>query len=129
MAIFHFLQLEHELFCWYFKRLNAFLAQYGYFVGKWEILGIIDEGVDSETQILLQYWDFHCLNVDEAWNLLEWIAWDSFEFKRLVVFLDIYFMIHVQSMLNRTTLLLGVICVILLPILLVHVLLCILCSF
>ena len=26
MAIFHFPQYEHELFCWYFKGLNAFLA-------------------------------------------------------------------------------------------------------
>ena len=40
-------------FVWYFKRLNAFLAQCGYHVGKWEILGIVDEGVNSEIQILL----------------------------------------------------------------------------
>ena len=58
MAVFHFSQYEHELFCWYFKHLNAFLAQCGYFVGKWEILGIIDKGVNSETRILLQFWDF-----------------------------------------------------------------------
>jgi len=42
--------------------------------------------------------------------------------KRLVVFMDIYFMIHVHSMLNRTMLLFGVTCVILLSIMLVHVL-------
>jgi len=42
--------------------------------------------------------------------------------KRLVFFLDIYFMIHVHSMLNCTMLLFGVICVILLSIMLVHVL-------
>jgi len=76
MAIFHFPQFEHELLCWYFKRLNAFLAQCGYCVSKWEILGIVDEGVNSETRILLQFWDFHRLNVDDAWYLLEWVAWD-----------------------------------------------------
>jgi len=35
-------------------------------VGNWEILGIVDEGVHSETQILLQYFGFHDLNVDDA---------------------------------------------------------------
>ena len=82
MAIVHFPQYEHELFCWYFQRLNAFLAQFEYYVGKWDILGIIDEGVNSEIRILLQFWDFHRLNVDDAWNLLEWVAWDSFEFEK-----------------------------------------------
>ena len=53
MAIFHFSQFVHELFCWYFKHLNAFLAQCGYYVDKWEILGTVDEGVNSETQIRL----------------------------------------------------------------------------
>ena len=53
MAIFHLPQYEHKLFCWYFKCLNAFLAQCGYCVSKWEILGIVDEGVNSETRILL----------------------------------------------------------------------------
>jgi len=66
MAIFHFPQYAHELFCWSFKRLNTFLTQCEYFVGKWKILGIIDEGVNSETRILLQFWDFHDLNVNDA---------------------------------------------------------------
>ena len=70
------------MFCWYFKHLNAFLAQCEYFVGKWEILGIVDEGVNNETRILLQFWDFHGLNVDDAWNLLLWVAWDYFEFDK-----------------------------------------------
>ena len=82
MAISHFPQFEHELFCWYFKCLNAFLAKSNYCVGKWEILGIIDEGVNSETRILLQYWDFQCKCVDVAWCLLGWIAWESFEFEK-----------------------------------------------
>jgi len=42
--------------------------------------------------------------------------------KRLVVFMDMYFKIHVHSMLDHIMLLFGVICVILLPIMLVHVL-------
>jgi len=43
--------------------------------------------------------------------------------KRLVVFIDIHFMVIVHFMLNRFILLCGVTCVILLPIMLVHVLL------
>ena len=82
MAIFHFLQFEYELFCWYFKCLNAFRAQCCYCMGKWEILGIIDEGVNNETRILLQYWDFHRKCVDKVWNFLEWVAWGSFEFEK-----------------------------------------------
>ena len=74
MAIFHFSQFEHELFCWHFKHLNAFLAQCGYCVGKCEVLGIIDEGVNNETRILLQFWYFHGKNIDEAWCLLEWVT-------------------------------------------------------
>ena len=74
MAIFHFPQFEHELLCWYFKHLNAFIVQCGYYLDKWEILGIIDKGVNNETQILLQFWDFHGKSVDEAWCLLEWVA-------------------------------------------------------
>jgi len=42
--------------------------------------------------------------------------------KRLVVFMDMYFMTHVHSMLVRTMLLFGVTYVILLSIMLVHVL-------
>ena len=38
--------------------------------------------MNNKTLILLQYLDFHGKNVDEAWSLLEWIAWDSFEFDK-----------------------------------------------
>ena len=55
MAIFHFLQFEHELFWRCFKRLNVFLTQCSYCVGKWESLDIVDEGVNSKTRILLEY--------------------------------------------------------------------------
>jgi len=42
--------------------------------------------------------------------------------KKLVAFMDFYFMTHVHSMLYHTMLLFGVLCVILLPMMLVHVL-------
>jgi len=51
-------------------------------VGKWKILGIIEEGVNNETRVLLQYLDFHGKNIDEAWSLLECVAWYSFEFDK-----------------------------------------------
>ena len=82
MTTFHFPQFENELFWRYFKCLNVFLTQCGYYVGKWEILDIVDEDVNSETRVLLEHWGFHGKNVDDAWYLLEWIAWDSFEFKK-----------------------------------------------
>ena len=123
MAIFHFPQYEHELFCWYFKRLNAFLAQCEYYVGKWEILGIVDEEVNSETRILLQFWDFHRLNVDDTWSFCFYgLHGIRLNLKRLVMFIVIHFPIHVYFMLNHIMLLCGVICVILLPIMLAHVL-------
>jgi len=82
MAIFHFSQFEHELFWRYFKHLSAFLGQYGFRIGKWKILDIVDVGVNSKTQTLLEYWGFYGKSVNEACYLLEWIAWDSFEFEK-----------------------------------------------
>jgi len=35
-------------------------------MGKWEILGIIDKGVNSKTRILLQFWDFDVKNVNKS---------------------------------------------------------------
>jgi len=46
--------------------LNVFLAQCGYCLGKWKILDIVDECVNSKIRILLKYWDFHGRNVDDA---------------------------------------------------------------
>jgi len=66
-------------------RLNVFLAQHRPCLGKWEILDIVDEGVNCETRILLEYEDIHGRNVDNAWHLLKWIAWDSFEFQKASV--------------------------------------------
>jgi len=53
---------------------------------------------------------------------LSWLLGTHFSLKRLVVFVDFYFITHVHSMLDHTMLLFGVICVILMPIMLVHVL-------
>jgi len=38
--------------------------------------------VNSKTRMLLEYWDFHGKSIDEAWCLLEWIAWDSLKFEK-----------------------------------------------
>ena len=38
--------------------------------------------MNRKTHTLLEYWDFKRKNVDEAWHLLEWITWDSFEFEK-----------------------------------------------
>jgi len=38
--------------------------------------------MNSETQILLQYWDFRSKKVDEAWCLLKRVTRDSFEFEK-----------------------------------------------
>jgi len=52
--------------------MHAFIAQYGYYVGKWKILDIVDEGVNNKTDTLLEYWAFFfAKSVDKAWYLLE----------------------------------------------------------
>jgi len=45
--------------------LNAFLAPCDSCVGK-KILEIIDKGVNSETEFLLEHWSFHGQSVDKA---------------------------------------------------------------
>jgi len=122
MAIFHFPKFEHELFCGYFKRLNAFLAQCGYCVGKWEILGIMDEGVNNETRILYNFVIFMVKMLMKLGLCLCGLHGIHLSLKRPVVFMPIHLMTHVHSMLNHIMLLCGVICVILQPIMLVHVL-------
>ena len=122
MTIFHFSQFEHELIWRYFKCLNVFLTQCGYYVGKWEILDIVDEDVNNETPPLLEHWAFHGKNVDKVWNLLEWIAWLSFEFEKASHFLDIHFLILVHSILDLIMPFFGVSCVILLTMKLICVL-------
>ena len=81
MTIVHFPQYEHELFWKYYNRLHDFLAHCGYCLEKWEILNMVYEGVTCETRALLEHWDFCARNVDEAWELLEWLARDTYEFE------------------------------------------------
>jgi len=81
MTSFNFPQCEYELFWKYYGRLHDFLAHYGYCLEKWEILNIVYEGVTSETRALLEHWDFCVRNVDEAWELLELLARDTYKFE------------------------------------------------
>jgi len=81
MTSFHFPQCEHELFWKYYDRLHDFLVHYGYYLEKWKILNIVYEGVNYETHTLLKHWDFCAQNVDEAWELLEWLARDTYKFE------------------------------------------------
>ena len=82
MPFFHFLQFEHKLFCYYFKRLRTFLAECGHCAGKWEMWESINEGVNGKTWIPLEYKDFCGQSADEARCLFQWIGWDSFEFEK-----------------------------------------------
>ena len=73
MAIFHFPQYEQELFYLYWDRLHAYFAQCdscGYLYGIWEILHVIDEGVNYEIHARFEYLDFYSRNVDGAWDFL-----------------------------------------------------------
>ena len=81
MTSFHFPQCEHELFSKYYDKLHDFLAHYGYCLEKWELLNIVREGVTCETHTLLGHWDFCARNVDEASELLEWLARGTYEFE------------------------------------------------
>ena len=38
--------------------------------------------MNSKAHANLGYEGFHGKSIDEAWYLLEWIAWDSFEFEK-----------------------------------------------
>ena len=84
MAIFHFLKYEQELFYRYWDRLHGYLAQCdscGYLYGTWEILHVVDEGVNYEIRVLFEYWDFYSRNIDEACDFLNWLAQDTYEFE------------------------------------------------
>jgi len=62
MAIFLFSQFYHKLFWRYFKRLHVFLAPCGYFVRKWQILVIVEEGVNMKPELfsLMEFrWQKH----------------------------------------------------------------------
>jgi len=81
MSGFHFPQYEHELFWRYYDRLHAFLAHSSYFLGTWELLDTVYEGVNYETRAILEQWDSCAKSVDEACDFLDWLAWDTYEFE------------------------------------------------
>ena len=81
MSGFHFPQYEHELFWRYNGRLHAFLARCGYYLEKWELLNTVYMGVNHETRTVLEKWEFCAKTVDEACALLDWLAWDTYEFE------------------------------------------------
>jgi len=49
MVAFYLSQDENEFFWRYFTRLNNFIAQYGYYLEKREILNVIKEEVNGGT--------------------------------------------------------------------------------
>ena len=80
MSGFHFPQYEHELFWRYYDRLHAFIAHYAC-LEKWELLDTVFRGVNHETRALLEPWDFCAKTIDEAFDFLDWLAWDTYEFE------------------------------------------------
>jgi len=70
--------------------------------------------VNRETRALSDYWGFLVKNVNEPLYLLEWIAWDSFEFENASLVSGIHSLILVYSILDLIMPLFYVICVILL---------------
>jgi len=75
--------------------------------------------VNCETHALLGYWDFHGKSIDEAWYLLDGLLGIHLSSRRLVVFLDIHYLIFVHSMLDFITPFFYVTCVILLTMILI----------
>jgi len=122
MAIYHFSQFKHELFWRYFKRLHVFLAQSDYCVSKWEILDIIDGGVNSVIRIHLEYRDFQVkMLMMHGICLSGWLR-IHLNLRRLVMFLDIHFLILARSIPDLIMLLFGVTYINLLIMILIHVL-------
>ena len=81
----------------------------------------VDKGVTDESYIPLGYWSFHGKSVDEAWYLLEWIVWDSFEFEK-ASHVSIYSLSDPRVFYAKSYYaLFGAICVILLNMKLIHV--------
>jgi len=92
-------------------------------VGKWEILGIINEGVNNKPRILYNIGIFMVkMSMKHGVCLSGLLGTHNLSLKRLVVFMDIHFMFLVHSMIDRIMLLFGVTCVIPLTITLVHIL-------
>jgi len=71
------------LFWIYYDRLYVFLTHCGYCLEKWELLDTIYKGVNRETRVLLEQWDFCAKTIDEACDLLDWLAKDTHEFETI----------------------------------------------
>ena len=100
MATFYFSYFEHELFCWYFKRLHVFLTQCGYCVCKWKILNIVDEGGKSKTKL---FWSIGVLFAKVLMRLgvcLSGLLMIHLHWRRQVAFLEVLSPILVHSILN-----------------------------
>ena len=69
------------MFWRYYDRLHAFFAHSAYCLRKWKLLDTVYEGVNCETRTLLEHWDFCAKNVDKASDFLDWLTWDTYEFK------------------------------------------------
>ena len=80
---FSFSSIQARIVSPLLERLNAYLAQchYGCLYEKWEILGVVNEGVNYETYILLECWDFHSKNVDKSWDIHECLIGDTYKFE------------------------------------------------
>ena len=101
--------------------MNAFLAQCDCCASKWEILGIIDEGVIVKPEFFYSIGIFIVNALMKLGVCLSGLHGIRLSLRRLVVFTDIHFMTHVHFMLDLIVLLFGVICVFPLIITLVHV--------
>ena len=67
---------------------------------KWEILNLINEGMNGETITLLQCFEFLSNTIDEVLDLLEWVAMETYEFEDIMYASGCLFLSHVPFMLN-----------------------------
>ena len=49
----------------------------------WEILNMIDEGVNGEIRTLSQYFVFLFKTMDKTVDSFEWVAMDTYEFEKV----------------------------------------------
>jgi len=91
MAVLYFLQDENEYLWMYFDRLNNFIAQHCYCLGKQKILNVINEGLNGETRTFLQYFMFLSKTIDEALGWLNWVARDTYEFENIMYASGMFF--------------------------------------
>jgi len=54
----------------YFGCLDNLVAQYGYYVGNWKILSVINKGVNGKARTLLEYFRFLSKIFDDTMDLL-----------------------------------------------------------